>query len=64
MRRSVIALVGALLALAITTSLAVAAAPPANSPWDSTGNRCQTPNGLPGTTYVNAFSGTELCFAS
>ena len=64
MRRSMIALVGALLALAISSSLAVAAAPPANSPWESTGFRCNAQNGLPGTIYFNALSGTERCFAS
>ena len=63
MRRSMVALLSALLALVISSSVAVAA-PPENSPWESTGFRCQTHNGLPGTTYVNTHSGTELCFAS
>ena len=63
MRRSLASLVSALLALVITTSLAVAT-PPEGSPWESTGFRCQTQNGLAGTTYLNTKSGTELCFAS
>ena len=63
MRRSMVALAGALLALVLTSSVA-AAAPSENSPWDPTGFRCTTQQLEAGTTYMHAQSGKERCIAS
>lgn len=62
MRRLMVALVLATLAISLWGGIA-AAAPGPNSPWVITSNTCHTPSGANGHIYNNASSGKDHCFA-
>jgi len=62
MRRLVLALVGAALAVAMMGGVASAFEPPANSPWLVGRSACTTPQGTPGFEYLNTHSGRTACF--